>query len=54
MAQDDGILVPQKSYWYGIDFKWHKTKLKWEYKTIAQLPGSLSMKDYQRNLTLLE
>jgi hypothetical protein len=49
-----GALVPQKSYWYGIDFKWHTTKLKWEYKTIAQLPGSLSMKDHQRNITLLE
>jgi hypothetical protein len=47
-------LVPPKSYWYGIDFKWHKTKLKWEYKTIAQLPGSLHMKDHQHDLTLLE
>jgi hypothetical protein len=49
-----GALVPQKSYWYGIDFEWHTTKLKWEYTTIAQLPGSLSMKDHQQNITLLE
>jgi hypothetical protein len=48
-----GAIVPQKSYWYGIDFKWHKTKLKWEYKTITHLLGSLHMKDHRRNLTLL-
>jgi hypothetical protein len=49
-----GALVPSKSYWYGIDFQWHNTKLKWEYKPVTQLPGSLSMKDHQRNITLLE
>jgi hypothetical protein len=44
-----GALVPSKSYWYRIDFRWHKTKLKWEYKTVAHLQGFLSMKDHQRD-----
>jgi hypothetical protein len=30
-----GALNPSMSYFYGIDFQWHKTKLKWEYKTVA-------------------
>jgi hypothetical protein len=29
-----GALVPSKSYWYGIDFKWNKQKHKWESKQI--------------------
>jgi hypothetical protein len=41
-----GALVRSKSYWYGLDYKWHKTKMKWDYKTIAQSPGSLSIKDH--------
>jgi hypothetical protein len=49
-----GALVPYKSYWYGIDFKWNATKLQWEYKTIAELPGSLHIKDHLRNSSLLE
>jgi hypothetical protein len=32
-----GALVPSKSYWYGIAFKWHPTKLKWIYKTISEM-----------------
>jgi hypothetical protein len=41
-----GALVPSKSYWYGIDFKWNQKKLNWEYKSIADLPGSLILRDH--------
>jgi hypothetical protein len=43
-----GALVPSKSYWYGIDFKWNKQKHKWEYKKINELPGSLTLKDHSQ------
>jgi hypothetical protein len=52
-----GPLVPSKSYWYGIDFKWNKQKHKWEYKKIDELPGSLTLKDHSQatiELTRLE
>jgi hypothetical protein len=40
-----GALVPARSYWYGIDFKWNKKKLDSEYKSITELPGSLILRD---------
>jgi hypothetical protein len=52
-----GALVPRKSYWYGIDFKWNRQKHKWEYKQINELPGSLTLKDHSQTtieLTRLE
>jgi hypothetical protein len=48
-----GALVPSKSYWYGIDFKWNQRKHKWEYKKINELPGSLTLKDHSRHTTEL-
>jgi hypothetical protein len=46
-------LVPSKSYWYDIDFKWNPRKHIWEYKSIAELPGTLTLKDHrQHTLTL--
>jgi hypothetical protein len=52
-----GALVPSKSYWYGIDFKWNKQKHIWEYKTINEPPGAFTLKDHSRTtiaLTRLE
>jgi hypothetical protein len=48
-----GALVPSKSYWYGIDFKWNSRKHKWEYKSIQELPGVLTLKDHARTTTEL-
>jgi hypothetical protein len=48
-----GTLVPSKSYWYGIDFKWNQKKLNWEYKSIAELPGSLILRDHLQQPTTL-
>ena len=36
-----GALVPQKSYWYLIDFHW--TGTEWRYKTITETPGDLTL-----------
>lgn len=50
-----GALVPAKSYWYLISFKWYKDN--WFYHTIAETPGALSMFDQTRQqvpLTRLE
>ena len=38
-----GALVPAKSYWYWIDFKWDGAK--WQYKTARDMPGEITMKD---------
>jgi hypothetical protein len=39
-----GALVPSKSHWYLVDFKWRNDS--WEYCTIADNPGALSMLDH--------
>jgi len=39
-----GALVPKKSFWYLIDFKWQGSK--WKYAKYAMEPGELSMKDH--------
>jgi hypothetical protein len=52
-ATGRGALVPAKSYWYGIDFKWNQKKLNWEYKSIAELPGSLILRDHLQQPTKL-
>ena len=38
-----GALVPAKSYWYLIHFKFHNNK--WSYVSIADTPGNLSIRD---------
>jgi hypothetical protein len=48
-----GALIPSKSYWYGIDFKWNKQKQLWEYKQISELPGALTLKDHSRTTVTL-
>jgi hypothetical protein len=32
-------LVPKKSYWYAIDFKWMGSS--WKYRTIDDMPGNI-------------
>jgi hypothetical protein len=39
-----GALVPSKSHWYLVDFKWRNDS--WKYCTIADNPGALSMLDH--------
>jgi len=36
-----GDLVPEKCFWYFVDFKWHN--LKWVYKTVQESPGQLQV-----------
>jgi hypothetical protein len=38
-----GALVPSKSHWYLIDFKW--TGKMWKYRKIDEMPGELSILD---------
>jgi len=37
-----GELVPEKCFWYLIDFKW--TNKEWQYKSLQELMGQLSIK----------
>jgi len=39
-----GALVPEKSFWYLIDFRWQGSK--WKYTTYETEPGELLMKDH--------
>jgi len=36
-----GDLVPDKCFWYFIDFQWHQQQ--WRYKSIHDLPGRLTV-----------
>ena len=47
-----GALVPSKSYWYLIDFRWQKDR--WHYTTIADNPGNLHILDEDLSPTTLE
>ena len=47
-----GALVPSKSYWYLISFKWHNDR--WTYRTIADTPGSLAIFDTNRTRVTLD
>ena len=38
-----GAIVPEKSFWYLVDFKWKHGK--WQYMTTAESPASLSVLD---------
>jgi hypothetical protein len=42
-----GALVPSKSHWYLVDFKWSNDS--WRYCTIADNPGDLTMLDHTGN-----
>jgi len=42
-----GALVPEKTYWYLIEFKWNAGK--WSYKSTAECPGSLFANDLYGN-----
>jgi len=44
LRETGGELVPEKFFWYLIDFKW--SNKQWRYKTTSQLPGQLSMEQY--------
>ena len=39
-----GALVPEKSYWYLIDFIW--TGEKWRYATKTDMPGDISINNF--------
>jgi hypothetical protein len=39
-----GALVPSKSHWYLVDFKWKNGS--WRYCSIADCPGDISMRDH--------
>ena len=50
-----GAIVPDKSHWYLIDFKWQNGC--WSYATEAETPGDVSVKDStgeRRNLKRLD
>jgi hypothetical protein len=40
-----GAIVPEKTYWYLIDFHWSSGT--WRYKTIDKCPGTVFLKDIQ-------
>ena len=39
-----GALVPSKSHWYLVDFKWKNGT--WRYCTVADNPGDITMRDH--------
>jgi hypothetical protein len=50
-----GALVPDKrSYWYAMDFDWDPQKYIWTYKTKAELPGILYLKNHLQQVEVLE
>jgi len=46
-----GAIVPEKSFWFLIDFTW--TAGRWRYKTIAECQGDLSVKDIHGKRSVL-
>jgi hypothetical protein len=55
LSAPSGVIVPEKSFWYQIDFAWNGGN--WRYKLIAESPGSLSVRDisgFSGTLTRLE
>jgi hypothetical protein len=50
-----GALVPHKSYWYAIDFKWDPSDYLWKYKKKASLPaGTLYLKNQPQEVEELK
>jgi hypothetical protein len=47
-----GALVPSKSHWYLVDFKWRNGS--WRYCTVADNPGELSMRGHMGNRVHLD
>ncbi len=47
-----GAIVPEKSHWYLIDFRW--TGNEWRYISTAENPASLKVKDIQGNIKQLK
>jgi hypothetical protein len=47
-----GALVPPKCHWFFIDFHWHQGHPR--YKTIAQLPGDLTMHNHNGQRITIE
>jgi hypothetical protein len=39
-----GALSHAKSYWYLLSLKWHQTRQVWQYQTIADTPGILTIR----------
>ena len=42
-----GAIVPEKSHWYLIDFKWEQGR--WSYVTESDAPGEISVRDFEGN-----
>ncbi len=51
LAATSGAIVPEKMYWYLIDFHW--TAGNWRYNTIQETPGNLFVKDISGESKLL-
>ena len=47
-----GALVPEKSFWYLVDFKWCQGN--WSYATAEDCPASLTLRDATGHLCILE
>jgi hypothetical protein len=47
-------LKPSKSHWYLLDFKWIPTRLRWDYRLIDELPGTLRIQNPQGEQEILE
>ena len=47
LAATGGALVPSKSFFYLIDFKWDGTE--WRYKQKHELPGEIVIRDHNKN-----
>lgn len=43
LSATSGALVPEKTFWYVVDFKWAGGH--WRYKTISETPGYLYAND---------
>lgn len=55
LAATSGAIVPEKTFWYQIDFAWQGGD--WRYKSIAESPGKLMVRDItgcHRTLKCLE
>jgi hypothetical protein len=49
-----GALEPSKSNWYLLDFKWIPKQLRWNYRMIDELPGTLQVCNPQGKQETLE
>jgi hypothetical protein len=47
-----GALVPKKSFWYAIDFRWNGCK--WVYRTIDDMPGDILISDVDGARVILQ